>query len=110
MDEWRNPLHGVLTQFTHLEVAEVPITFLLGFNLDYAAKLDGSVLPDVLRVLVLWNDLANLAGFEWYDCDVLDSIKRFLTHSRQSIPLSATKLLMGHLDDCDLETLSTPLY
>lgn len=87
MEEWRNPLHGILTRFTRLQVAEVPITFLLGFNPDYAANLDGSVLPDTLRELVLRNDLVNLAGFEWYDGDILDFIKKFLTHSRHSTPL-----------------------
>lgn len=87
MEEWRNPLHGILTRFTRLKVAEMPITFLLGFNPDYAANIDGPVLPDTLRELVLRNDLANLAGFEWHDCEILDFIKRFLTRSRHSTPL-----------------------
>lgn len=49
IEEWRNLLHRTLTRFTRLQVAGVPITFLLGFNPDYEANLDGSVLPDTLR-------------------------------------------------------------
>ena len=48
---------------------------------------DLSTLTLRTRELVLRNDLVNLAGFKWYDSDILDFIKMFLTHSRHSTPL-----------------------